>query len=144
MLTCVIISLLYKSNCMQFICQNSYVFDMFTNHSWCRKYGLDDNTVDFIGHALALYKDDSYLEQPAIDFVQKVKVDYLKSSSHFVLFKFLLCYSEYWLDKAFTYNKYLLFEKDVCRVLGSISRRITLHLSFVWARRIAAGKRFRC
>lgn len=59
-------------------------FDMFTIHSWCRKYGLDDNTVDFIGHALALYKDDTYLDQPAIDFVKKVKVDYY--FSHFVPF----------------------------------------------------------
>ncbi|GJT73055.1 retrotransposon-related protein [Tanacetum coccineum] len=25
------------------------------------KYGLDDNTVDFIGHALALHRDDRYL-----------------------------------------------------------------------------------
>ncbi|CAL5323748.1 unnamed protein product [Camellia sinensis] len=37
------------------------------------KYGLDDNTVDFIGHALALHIDDSYLDQPAMDFVKRVK-----------------------------------------------------------------------
>ncbi|CAL5325958.1 unnamed protein product [Camellia sinensis] len=37
------------------------------------KYGLDDNTIDFIGHALALYIDDSYLDQPAMDFVKRVK-----------------------------------------------------------------------
>ncbi|KAK1361795.1 Guanosine nucleotide diphosphate dissociation inhibitor [Heracleum sosnowskyi] len=46
------------------------------------KYGLDDNTVDFIGHALALYKDDSYLERPAIDFVKKVKM-YAESLARF-------------------------------------------------------------
>ncbi|XAR73485.1 hypothetical protein NMG60_11007470 [Bertholletia excelsa] len=46
------------------------------------KYGLDDNTVDFIGHALALYKDDSYLSQPAIDFVKKVKL-YAESLARF-------------------------------------------------------------
>ncbi|CAL5437530.1 unnamed protein product [Camellia sinensis] len=38
------------------------------------KYGLDDNTIDFIGHALALYIDDSYLDQPAMDFVKRVKL----------------------------------------------------------------------
>ncbi|KAL4585676.1 hypothetical protein LXL04_010300 [Taraxacum kok-saghyz] len=38
------------------------------------KYGLDDNTVDFIEHALALYRADSYLDQPAIDFIKRVKV----------------------------------------------------------------------
>lgn len=39
-----------------------------------RKYGLDDNTVDFIGHALALYTDDKYLDKPALDFIKKMKV----------------------------------------------------------------------
>ncbi|XP_058184982.1 guanosine nucleotide diphosphate dissociation inhibitor At5g09550 [Rhododendron vialii] len=38
------------------------------------KYGLEDDTVDFIGHALALHKDDSYLDQPATDFVKRVKL----------------------------------------------------------------------
>lgn len=46
------------------------------------KYGLDDNTVDFIGHALALYKDDSYLDQPAMDFVKRVKL-YAESLARF-------------------------------------------------------------
>lgn len=39
-----------------------------------RKYGLDDNTVDFIGHALALHRDENYLDDPAIDFVKRIKV----------------------------------------------------------------------
>ena len=26
-----------------------------------QKYGLDANTCDFVGHALALYRDDNYL-----------------------------------------------------------------------------------
>ncbi|THG00735.1 hypothetical protein TEA_003967 [Camellia sinensis var. sinensis] len=47
-----------------------------------RKYGLDDNTVDFIGHALALHKDDSYLDQPAMDFVKRVKL-YAESLARF-------------------------------------------------------------
>lgn len=42
-----------------------------------RKYGLDDNTVEFIGHALALHSDDSYLDQPAIDTVQGMKVKFV-------------------------------------------------------------------
>lgn len=47
------------------------------------KYGLEDDTVDFIGHALALHKDDSYLDQPATDFVKRVKVIHLVSCFHF-------------------------------------------------------------
>lgn len=47
---------------------------MFNGFSKCRKYGLEDDTIDFIGHALALHRDDSYLDEPAKDFVERVKV----------------------------------------------------------------------
>jgi len=47
---------------------------MFHGFSKCRKYGLEDDTIDFIGHALALHRDDSYLDEPAKDFVERVKV----------------------------------------------------------------------
>ncbi|XP_047312017.1 guanosine nucleotide diphosphate dissociation inhibitor At5g09550 [Impatiens glandulifera] len=46
------------------------------------KYGLDDDTIDFIGHALSLHKDDSYLDQPALDFVKRVKL-YSESLARF-------------------------------------------------------------
>ncbi|XP_008236115.1 PREDICTED: guanosine nucleotide diphosphate dissociation inhibitor At5g09550-like [Prunus mume] len=46
------------------------------------KYGLDDNTVDFIGHALALHQDDSYLGEPAMDFVKRMKL-YAESLARF-------------------------------------------------------------
>ena len=39
-----------------------------------RKHGLSDDTVDFIGHALALHRDDRYLNQPALDTVKRMKV----------------------------------------------------------------------
>ncbi|KAM7261656.1 hypothetical protein ACFE04_020733 [Oxalis oulophora] len=46
------------------------------------KYGLDDNTIDFIGHALALHLDDSYLDQPAMGFVKRMKL-YAESLARF-------------------------------------------------------------
>ncbi|KAE9620096.1 putative GDP dissociation inhibitor, FAD/NAD(P)-binding domain-containing protein [Lupinus albus] len=46
------------------------------------KYGLDDNTIDFIGHALALHLDDGYLTQPAMDFVKRMKL-YAESLARF-------------------------------------------------------------
>ncbi|XP_008784526.1 guanosine nucleotide diphosphate dissociation inhibitor At5g09550-like [Phoenix dactylifera] len=46
------------------------------------KYGLEDNTVDFIGHALALHRDDSYLNDPAIDTVKRMKL-YAESLARF-------------------------------------------------------------
>jgi Rab GDP dissociation inhibitor len=39
-----------------------------------RKYGLDDSTVEFIGHALALHRDDGYLDRPAMDTIKRMKV----------------------------------------------------------------------
>lgn len=38
------------------------------------KFGLDKNTQDFTGHALALYRDDDYLVQPAIQTVRRIKL----------------------------------------------------------------------
>ncbi|KAL8223873.1 hypothetical protein R6Q57_019348 [Mikania cordata] len=46
------------------------------------KYGLEDDTIEFIGHALALYTSDSYLEQPAIDFVKRIRL-YAESIARF-------------------------------------------------------------
>jgi Rab GDP dissociation inhibitor len=48
----------------------------FLLHSWLfvRKFGLDDNTIDFIGHAVALHRDDRYLNEPALDTVMRMKV----------------------------------------------------------------------
>ncbi|CAG9864502.1 unnamed protein product [Phyllotreta striolata] len=38
------------------------------------KYSLDKNTQDFTGHALALHRDDSYLNRPAIETVNRIKL----------------------------------------------------------------------
>jgi Rab GDP dissociation inhibitor len=44
------------------------------SHFVFRKHGLSDDTVDFIGHALALHRDDRYLNEPALDTVKRMKV----------------------------------------------------------------------
>lgn len=38
------------------------------------KFGLDQNTVDFIGHALALYRDDEYIKQPCLPTVKRIQL----------------------------------------------------------------------
>ncbi|KAM3271832.1 hypothetical protein ACQJBY_042192 [Aegilops geniculata] len=53
-----------------------------TSKQLISKYGLDDNTIDFIGHAVALHKDDSYLSEPAIDIVKRMKL-YAESVARF-------------------------------------------------------------
>ncbi|KAK3880205.1 hypothetical protein Pcinc_015274 [Petrolisthes cinctipes] len=37
-------------------------------------YNLDKNTIDFTGHALALYRDDDYLTKPAGDTLKRIKL----------------------------------------------------------------------
>ncbi|KAJ0987759.1 hypothetical protein J5N97_006115 [Dioscorea zingiberensis] len=46
------------------------------------KYGLEDDTVDFLGHALALHRDDNYLDEPAMDTVKRMKL-YAESLARF-------------------------------------------------------------
>merc|ERR1711976_425029 len=38
------------------------------------KFGLDDNTADFTGHALALYRDDTYKDKPYTETVKRIKL----------------------------------------------------------------------
>lgn len=38
------------------------------------KFGLDNNTQDFTGHALALHRDDDYLNRPAIETIRRIKL----------------------------------------------------------------------
>lgn len=38
------------------------------------KFGLDKNTQDFTGHALALHRDDEYLNRPAHDTIMRIKL----------------------------------------------------------------------
>lgn len=39
-----------------------------------KKFDLADNTVDFIGHAVALYTDDSFIDRPAIETIDRIKL----------------------------------------------------------------------
>mmetsp|Transcript_9395 Transcript_9395/g.24125 ORF Transcript_9395/g.24125 Transcript_9395/m.24125 type:complete len:413 (+) Transcript_9395:256-1494(+) len=38
------------------------------------EFSLGEDTIDFIGHSLALYRDDAYLDQAALPAVKKVKL----------------------------------------------------------------------
>lgn len=48
--------------------------DKATSAEVFRHFGLCDETIDFLGHALALHRDDDYLNLPARETVEKVKL----------------------------------------------------------------------
>ncbi|KAI9025025.1 GDP dissociation inhibitor [Phycomyces nitens] len=39
-----------------------------------KKFGLETGTQDFIGHAMALHLDDNYLQQPAKDTIERIRL----------------------------------------------------------------------
>jgi len=59
-------------------------FDAFTTptRKMLEKYKLDKGTIDFVGHALALHRNDDYLDQPAIETIRRCKL-YAESLAHY-------------------------------------------------------------
>ena len=47
-----------------------------------KSFGLDTWTSEFIGHAMALYVDDSYLDKPAREAIQRI-ILYVRSMARF-------------------------------------------------------------
>ncbi|KAL5232831.1 hypothetical protein ACI65C_000241 [Semiaphis heraclei] len=45
-----------------------------TAHQLYTKFGLDKNTQDFTGHALALYLNDDYINEPAANLIRRIKL----------------------------------------------------------------------
>jgi Rab GDP dissociation inhibitor len=45
-----------------------------TMQSCYEKFGLDPSTADFTGHALALYLNDDYLNEPALETIKRIKL----------------------------------------------------------------------
>lgn len=46
------------------------------------KYGLEPNTLDFLGHAIALYTDNTFKNKPALEVIQKIQL-YMDSVGRF-------------------------------------------------------------
>ncbi|GAX81349.1 hypothetical protein CEUSTIGMA_g8780.t1 [Chlamydomonas eustigma] len=53
---------------------NRYDLERMTMAALYKEYGLNEETVEFVGHSLALHRDDAYLSQPALPTVMKIKL----------------------------------------------------------------------
>ena len=76
-------------------------------------FDLEDNTIDFLGHAVALYTSDDFLNKPALEVIEKMQL-YIESNGRFGNSPFIypvygvrnwmICYANtsdclgYWLD----------------------------------------------
>jgi len=47
-----------------------------------KKFSLDDGTIDFTGHAIALHRDDAYLKEPAAATLSKVRLYFESLARH--------------------------------------------------------------
>ena len=54
---------------------NRYDLWRMTMADLYKEYGLSEDTIEFIGHSLALHRDDAYLTQPAFFTVMKASVE---------------------------------------------------------------------
>lgn len=51
-----------------------YDLNRMTMAELFKAYDLNEDTTDFIGHSIALHRDDSYLQRPAIETVNKIQL----------------------------------------------------------------------
>lgn len=45
-----------------------------TSREFMKHFSLAESTWDFIGHAMALYSDESYLDQPAMELLRRIRL----------------------------------------------------------------------
>lgn len=65
-----------KKSWQDFNIQTQPMKDLFAKH------GLEENTIDFLGHSVALHYNDFYLYEPAIDTIEKMKL-YMNSQGRY-------------------------------------------------------------
>mmetsp|Transcript_6407 Transcript_6407/g.13650 ORF Transcript_6407/g.13650 Transcript_6407/m.13650 type:complete len:483 (+) Transcript_6407:224-1672(+) len=80
-----LMGILEKNRCRQFFSWVHF-YDLDDSSTWQKRdirkvlmkdifkyFGLQKDTIEFVGHALALYRDESYLDEPAVETVLRIK-----------------------------------------------------------------------
>lgn len=47
-----------------------------------KTYGIEANTIDFLGHAIALFSDNSFINKNCVDVIEKIQL-YIDSAGRF-------------------------------------------------------------
>lgn len=53
-----------------------------TFRQWIGDFSLEDNTIDFVGHSVALHTTEKFMDRPALETIDKVKL-YMESVGRF-------------------------------------------------------------
>jgi hypothetical protein len=88
------------------------------------KFGLEKDTMDFLGHAMALHQNDAYMAQPALDTVKKIKL-YAESLARYILLLLLLLLFFFFSKKTF----FFLFNNNIGMARARTSTRCTALVS---------------
>lgn len=54
--------------------KHGYDLKTMTMAALFKEYGVNEETIEFIGHSIALHRDDGYLSQPALPTILKIKL----------------------------------------------------------------------
>ena len=87
-----------------------------------KKFGLDENTSDFVGHALALHRDDTYKTKPCIETIPRIK---LYSES---LARFLSLFSHHKIQSIYCQGMASLPICILCTVLENFPKALLAYL----------------
>jgi Rab GDP dissociation inhibitor len=95
-----------------------------------KKFDLTANMVDFIGHAVALYTDDSFIDRPALETVDRIKL-YLDSHGRYGNSPFIYpIYGLGGIPEGFSrmcaiYGGTFMLNKDIDKILYDDEGKIT-------------------
>ena len=69
-----------------------------TFRQWVADFSLEENTIDFVGHAIALHTTEDFMDRPAVETIEKIKL-YMESVGKFFILDILILEISYFLGE---------------------------------------------